>query len=165
MLQKMYGMEMNVPAGKLPGFYAQLIHKIGDRVEVFDRDQTMFILDKPEQREILRSLLAPYNMVGEEYDLWLLSVPVPAEEIVDYGFVSQAEHAYLFADTIDIFRFDSTKGSAEDRWAALQQMQEHIIISLPESVKETLYLIDKNYTDLIGGIANAYAVGVDWIKL
>jgi hypothetical protein len=162
-MQRMYGVEMQVPAGKRPGFYAQVIHKIGDHVNVFDRDGRLLIVESPQERDTLKDLLQKAGMLGEEFALWLLPEAAEFDYLDDVGFVSQSEHAYLYADRVAAFSFDSAAGEERDRWAALEQCREHVIGTLPPSTsRPALYLVDAGQTELIEGIARAYQTAVTW---
>lgn len=162
-MKRMYGVDMQVPAGKRPGFYAQVIHKIGDHVNVFDRDGRLFIVESPQERDTLRDLLQKAGMLGEEFTLWLLPEGAEIAHLDDVGFVSHNEHAYLYADRVAAFSLDSSAGEERDRWAALEQCREHVIGTLPpSSSRPALYLVDAGQTDLIDGIARAYRTAVTW---
>ncbi|MET3288119.1 UNVERIFIED_CONTAM: hypothetical protein ABID98_000689 [Brevibacillus sp. OAP136] len=162
MLQNMYGVEMEVPTGKLPGFYAQVIHKIGDQVPLFDRDGQLMIVESEDHLRTLVSILETHGMAGEQFELLLLPSDAIPDDIHDYGFISMSEHAFLYTDRIATFSLDATAGTEANQWAALQQMKEHIIHSLPDVANGTLHLIDKNQVELMEGIARAYAVRLNW---
>ncbi|UFJ41890.1 hypothetical protein LOK74_05135 [Brevibacillus humidisoli] len=161
MLKRMYGVEVDVSGGKLPGFYAQIVHKIGDSVQVFDRDQQLFIVQSEEERQKLFNILQDRQMAGELFDLWLL--PDSEAEIDDYGFVSLSGRAYLYDTLVAFFRFLPQVGTAEDRWAALQQMEEHLITPVKAESGEVVYIVDRAQTDLIEGIARAFQVKLEWL--
>lgn len=164
-MERMYGVEMQVPAGKLPGFYAQVVHKIGDNVEVFDRDQQMFIVKREAEREQLLAILGKHQMAGELIDLWRLPEDIKDAPDSDYGFVSLSGNAYLLADLVAFFQFTQPSGSSQEQWAALQQMKEHILLDITSgSDSPRLYAVDRNLADLIDGIARAYRVNVKWIE-
>lgn len=160
----MYGLELHAPEGKLPGFYAQAVHKIGETVQVFDRDQQMLIVASPAERDQLRTILEKYQMAGEEISLWHLGEMDETAAIQDYGFVSLAGHAYLYADQTAFFQFNESVGSAQDRWAALTQMQEHLLASLTSEAGTSLHAAAEHDRDLIDGIARAYQVEVIWLE-
>lgn len=164
MIRKLYGVEMEVPSGKLPGFYAQVIHKIGDGVQVFDRDQQLFIVENEAERDKLIKILDHYNMTGELFTLWLLPDDVDPAAISDHGFTSTGDHSFLYDDAVAFFRFQPKEGQPQDRWAALEQMKEYLLVSLPEKSNETLHVVDKNQCDLLERIARAYKVSLYWEK-
>ncbi|MBO8162228.1 MAG: hypothetical protein H0Z34_00745 [Brevibacillus sp.] len=161
MPKRMYGVEMDNPAGKLPGFYAQVIHKIGDAVNVFDRDQQLFIVESEEERQKLMQILKERNMLGDVFDLWLL--PEGNANVEDCGFVSLSGHAYLYDTHVAFFRFAPQTGTAQDRWAALQQMEEYLVTHLTTADGESLYVVGRSQMDLMEGIARAYKVEINWV--
>jgi hypothetical protein len=159
-MRRMYGVEMQAPAGKLPGFYAQVIHKIGDNVNVFDRDQQLLIVETEEERKKLTQILEKAQMLGDAFDLWLLPPGTDWPDPADYGFTSDNNHTYAYADQVSLFRMDA--GLAEDSWAALQQMKDHILLSPTASDGSPIYLVDRNLEELMEGIARAYHVSIRW---
>jgi hypothetical protein len=162
-MRRMYGVEMQAPVGKLPGFYAQVIHKIGDNVNVFDRDQQLLIVESEEQRAKLTEILEKAKMLGETFELLLLPVESEFQDITDFGFTSQDGNPYLYADHVSVFRLNA--GTEEDRWAALEQMKEHVLVSIPSSDGSPTLIIDKNEKELMEGIARAYRVSMQWVDL
>jgi hypothetical protein len=159
---RMYGVEMQVPGGKLPGFYAQVIHKIGDHVNVFDRDGQLLIVPDDEARAKLSEILGNANMLGDTFALYLLPDGAVVFHLADYGFRSQDGHTFLYADRVSLFHLDASTGSADNRWAALEQMKEHLAGKL-ETSNPPLYIADNNAKELIDGIARSYRIGVRWI--
>jgi len=156
---------MAAPEGKLPGFYAQAVHKIGDSVQVFDRDQQMLIVASEAERDQLRAILEKYQMTGDEFPLWHLGEWTGADAIVDYGFVSLANQAYLYAEQTAFFQFNESVGSAQDRWAALTQMKEHLLVSHSAEDGQALHAVAEHDRELIDGIARAYHVEVIWTEV
>ncbi|HZG14612.1 MAG TPA: hypothetical protein VE710_06275 [Candidatus Bathyarchaeia archaeon] len=163
-LERMYGVEMEAPAGKLPGFYAQVVHKIGEQVAVFDRVQQMLIVKTEEEREQLLTILGKHQMAGESLDLWRLPEGFAETPDSDYGFLGLSGNAYLLADLVTFFQFTEPTSSSQEQWAALEQMKEHILLQIPvENANTPLYAVDRNLSDLIEGIARAYTTQVTWI--
>lgn len=158
----MFGVEMDAPKGKLPGFYAQAIRRIGDAVRVFDRDKQLLIVEREEDREKLIAILDCYGMAGERFDLWLLPEGTDASRLGDYGFVSASGRAYLYADLVAFFRLDPSAGTPEDRWAALEQMKEYLIASLPGARGDHLHAVDRDQRELMEKIARAYGAPLVW---
>jgi hypothetical protein len=159
---RMYGVEMRVPSGKLPGFYAQVIHKIGDHVNVFDRDGQLLIVPDQGEQTKLTEILAKANMLGESFPLYLLPAGAEIPDLADYGFTSQDGHSFLYADQVSLFCLDESSGAADDRWAAMEQWKEHLVGKL-ETENPPLCIIDKNREELIDRIARSYRVAVRWI--
>lgn len=164
MPKRMYGVELDVADGKMPGFYAQVVHKIGEAVRVLDRDQQLLIVASEEEQQTLLNILQARQMAGDPFELWLLpDSAANIDNITDYGFVSLSGHTYLFAHLVSFFRFAPQVGAAEDRWAATQQMNEYIITSWQKSGTERVYAAERNLRELLDGIARAYQVQLEWL--
>ncbi|MED4784578.1 hypothetical protein [Brevibacillus choshinensis] len=160
-MRHMYGVEIQVPDGKLPGFYAQVIHKIGDHVNVFDRDKLLFIVEGEEERDKLKAVLTKPNMLGDVFTLLLLPATTQIEALDDVGFISQNSYHYLYADRVALFTFSDSTGNEKDRWAAQEQLREHLLGLIPDA--SPVFIIDSALTDLAEGIARAYQLSLQWI--
>ncbi|QRG65795.1 hypothetical protein [Brevibacillus choshinensis] len=163
-MRHMYGVEIQVPDGKLPGFYAQVIHKIGDDVNVFDRDKLLFVVEGEEDRDKLEAILARPNMLGDVFSLLLLPEAIEMASLEDIGFLSQNGHLYLYAERVALFTLSDDKGSEKDRWAAEEQLREHVHGQFSDpSTFSTVFIIDSSLPDLVEGIARAYQLSVRWV--
>lgn len=163
-MRHMYGVEIQVPNGKLPGFYAQVIHKIGDHVNVFDRDKLLFIVEGEEERDKLEAVLEGPNMLGDVFSLLLLPEAAQVESLDDLGFISQNGHLYLYAERVALFTLSDDSENEKDRWAAREQLREHVLGQFPDpSSSATVSIIDSSLPDLVDGIARAYQLSVRWI--
>lgn len=163
-MKTMYGVEMQVPSGKLPGFYAQVIHKIGDHVNVFDRDELLFIVENEEECEKLTAILQKADMLGELFPLLNLPPDASVTHLEDVGFVSAREQRYLYADRVALFCFAEQADNDQDRWAALQELTEHLLGSIPASNNsQPCYILDQSLTELAEGIAARYGVSLHWL--
>lgn len=160
----LYGVEIQVPAGKLPGFYAQVIHKIGDNVNVFDRDGQLFIVETKEDRDKLEAILSRSGMLGDVFSLLLLPAEADVPDPEDCGFVSQAEHVYLYADRVALFTVQEQVGTKQDQWAAQEQWNEHLLGKVPAaSDHPAISIIDTNLAPLADRIAQAYRTEIRWL--
>ena len=165
-MRHMYGIELAIPAGKMPGFYAQVIHKIGDHVNVFARDKLLFIVENEVERDKLAAILQKSNMLGDSFSLLLLPPQAVIDEVGDIGFVTENGHTLVYADQVALFTADKDSGSPDDRWAAAEQWKEHVKGTIPQADQEdTIYLIDSNLTELAEGIAKAYKVKLRFLTL
>lgn len=163
-MRLMYGVEFQVPAGKLPGFYAQVIHKIGDNVNVFDRDGQLFIVENEEEQAKLEAVLTKPNMLGDVFALLLLPDGTQITHLEDAGFVSQSDHVYMYADRVAMFSVDEHAGDAQDRWAAQEQWKEHVLGQIPSYGSMTpVFIMDSSLTELVEGIAQAYRTSISWL--
>jgi len=163
MLRKMFGIEMEVPTGKLPGFYAQAIHKIGDEVTVYDRDQQLFIVENEAERDKLARVLTAFRMHGEAFTLWLLPPDIHVRLLSDYGFSSISDQHYLYDHLILRFRFRENAGTAEDRNAAIAQIKQHILAVVEEGTNQT-YIIDANHKQLLDKVAAVFHTSLEWLN-
>lgn len=163
-MRPMYGVEMQVPTGKLPGFYAQVIHKIGDHVNVFDRDKLLFIVEGEEERDKLEAVLTKSHMLGEVFPLLLLPPQAQVVSLDDTGFISESGNHYLYTDRVALFALALDEGNDRDRWAAEEQLKEHAVGFIPGEVQDTsVWIVDHSLAELVEGIARAYRLSVNWL--
>ncbi|WP_400163166.1 hypothetical protein ACAF76_006775 [Brevibacillus sp. TJ4] len=163
-MQTVYGVEMQVPTGKLPGFYAQVIHKIGDRVNVFDRDGMLFIVEEADASEELKQILGKAQMLGEEMTLLYIPQGESLARVDDVGFVSQSGRTYLFAEQVALFAVEQEAGDAQDRWAAREQLREHLIGEIAATDgSPAVMVLESSLIELAEGIAKAYHVSLRWL--
>lgn len=163
-MRHMYGIELAIPDGKLPGFYAQVIHKIGDHVNVFDRYKLLFIVENEAEKDKLEAILQKSQMLGDGFSLLLLPPEAMVGHLDDIGFVSPNDHMFVYADQVALFTVEKASGTPADRWAAAEQWKEHVSGTIPQAEEEeTIYLLDSSLTELVEGIAKAYQVQVQWL--
>jgi hypothetical protein len=146
---------MDLPDGKVPGFYAQIVKALASKATLFDRDKEMLILDSDKERQAVLEIMEKYKITVEPMELALL--PADAKlyaAFSDYGFTSRAEHCYLYRKLICPFRLISGHSSAE-REQALQQLEEHLIAQFIVD-NEPVYVVDQQLEELAQGIAKAY---------
>ncbi|PYI54603.1 hypothetical protein [Paenibacillus flagellatus] len=157
-----YGVEMRLPEGKRPGYYAQFVKALAAKARLADRDKEMLITGDEANREAVKRLLEEYRFEYEEFDL--LALPETAETTPlfdDYGFVSVSERAYLYARLCAVFRFADAE-SPEARANATAQMEEHLIARFADG-NETSYAVDRTLAELMHGIAKAYRCRVEFV--
>ncbi len=147
---------MQLPEGKLPGFYAQVIKALATKAQVFDREKEILIIEHIQNLSPIQQILDQYNI---SFDfLPLIHVPSSATlkpDYEDFGFITRSDHTFLYEDSIILFTFTHILGHSEDYAMALIQLDEHLIASFP--IGETLYYIaEKQYQDCFLGIAKAY---------
>ena len=158
MLPIKYGLMMDLPEGKIPGYYSQIVKALGTKANLFDRDKELLITSTEQERsaaiEVLRHFKIPYE------EIRLIHLPDSAQihsRLDDFGFKSRADHQYLYEDLVTAFHF--TGDADQERNQALTQMSEHIIASY-EFNGEKHFCIEKAYAELIAGIAKAYKCSV-----
>lgn len=151
----MTGLLMELPEGKLPGFYAQVIKGIADCVRLFDRDKELLVLERPEDREAVLKVLAKYKIPSEDMPLILL--PEEAKlyrSFTDYGFTTRSGRSFLYAGLIALFRLEAGGPHAEPAQAKLQA-EEHLAAEF-ETVGGLVLAADRQLAELMEGIARAY---------
>ena len=100
------GLMMDLPDGKIPGFYAQIVKALAGKVELFDRDKEMLIVSNEEQQRAALEVMAHFNIETTIMDLRLLGDDAELTDLFsDYGFTSRAEHNYLYDKIVIPFRF------------------------------------------------------------
>jgi hypothetical protein len=155
---------LDMPEGKLPGFYAQIVKGLAQRVTLFDRDKELLVLGSIQDRDAVIELLEHYHIPCEEMQLLLL----PAESelyatFTDYGFTSRAERHYLYDHLVSIYYFSETSLTQANQSNALLQMQEHLIASfLIDHIP--YYAVDSQLNELMERIALAYQCSIKFIK-
>lgn len=158
MIQRMIVVEMEMPKNKLPGFYAQIVHKIGDQVKIFDRYLIFFVVEDRTQANKLHQIFEKYQVKWEDYEAWVLPPDTNIPLIDDYGFTGILGNKFLFAH--QVIPFQLLQGDAGDsRWAVIQQLQDHIIAQVPNPTG-TIYFIDSSYLELAIQLAQRYHVVV-----
>jgi hypothetical protein len=154
------GLMLDMPVGKLPGFYAQIVKGLAQRVTLFDRDKELLVLNHSQDLEAVLELLLHYHIPSEEMQLLLL----PAESdlyspFTDYGFTSRAERNYLYEHLVSIFYMTESISPLSEPKNALIQMEEHLIVSFKDD-NVIYYAIDRQFNELIERIAIAYQCSV-----
>lgn len=157
MLKNMYGVEMNPPNNKLPGFMAQIVKKTAELAKVFDRDKQLVILNDREEAVALQEYYISKNIFQDFYPLLYLS---PNSEITpsfsDYGFVSQNNEYFLYKKMVSCFTIRN--GEQPQIEMAILQMEEHLICKEGE-----LFFVDHMSIELMEGIARAYNIELTFL--
>jgi hypothetical protein len=161
---KKYALMMNMPEGKLPGFYAQIVKALANKAVLFDRDKELLIMSTPEERNSTAEVLDRYHIDYEELGLYLLpehaSLAATAD---DYGFTSRSGNVYLYEHLVSFFRFTDSTASSQEAHQAYLQMEEHIVAGYTNH-STTLYAVDTTLQELIPGIAKAYGCSVEFVS-
>jgi hypothetical protein len=151
---------LDMPEGKLPGFYAQIVKGLAQRVSLFDRDKELLILNTKQDRDAVLELLEHYRIPSEEMQLLLL--PSDSDlypSFSDYGFTSRAERNYLYEHLVGTFRFSEVQTAQAHPENALLQMEEHLIARYLED-NTPIYAVDRQFKELMERIAHAYGCSV-----
>jgi hypothetical protein len=161
-LKKMFGVEMNLPDGKLPGFYAQIVKGIAERAPLYDRYKELLIFDSVDPLPAVLQLLDHYRVPSEQCDL--LFIPTEGfgqgDLYEDYAIITRNENLFIDLALTALFFLDASKPGAEPA-PALEQLKEHLIGQwMNDGV--TLYLMDRQLAELAERIALAYGCKVVW---
>jgi hypothetical protein len=147
---------MDMPEGKLPGFYAQIIKALASKAPLFDRDKELLIFNSPSERELAYPVMEQYKVPYENMELLLLPAASDYKsDFTDYGFISRSDNGYLYADSVYLFTLHSSGPNAEPV-QALEQLEEHLLVSSPHSAAEAYYATDAQHDELVHRIAKAY---------
>lgn len=159
-----FGLRMELPEGKLAGYYAQIVKALAETVSLYDRDKELIVVSSAEEQSDVARTLAKFKITWEPIPLWLL--PEDARigpQASDYGFTSKFGNHYLYADITEIFRLSETQKADAETAPAILQFDEHIIASyeLPEAV---YYAVESHLKETIEGIAERYGVSVSFLE-
>jgi len=151
---------LDISEDKLPDLHVQIVKGLAQHLTLFDHDKELLVLNTTEDRDAILELLEYDALTTEEINLLLLP---PDSELYlsfsDYGFISKAERHYLYEHLVSIFRFSEQSAPLAEATNALLQMQEHLIAYyLIDSVP--YYAVDRQFIELIEGIAIAYKCSV-----
>lgn len=147
---------MQLPEGKLPGFYAQVIKALATKGQVFDREKELLIIERMQQFPPIKQILDQYNIQFET--LPLLHIPSSAilrPHYEDFGFTTLSGNTFLYEDSIILFTFNHMLIDSEDYSMALAQLDEYLIASFSVG-NSKYYVAEKHLQDCFYGIAKAY---------
>lgn len=157
------GLMMDLPEGKIPGFYAQIVKALAGKVELFDRDKEMLIVSNEEQQRAALDVMAHFNIETSIMELRLLKEEAELTDLFsDYGFTSRADHNYLYDKIVVSFRFTPNSPAVEVEQAALQ-VEEHLIAQYKDGDNK-VYIVDRQLEELMHGIAKAYRCSIEILQ-
>lgn len=158
-----YAAMMQLPEGKKPGYYAQIIKSLANKINLFDRDKEILIVNAEEELATVYEVLDHFHVDHEPIRLILLpeNTELPAS-IEEYGFTSRSENTYLYEQWTAIFNFvPNQTADAGEKGLALRQMEEHLLLQFQEG-QDTFYVTQHHLQELIHGIAKAYHCKVEF---
>ncbi|MGG1514897.1 hypothetical protein ABE504_05760 [Paenibacillus oryzisoli] len=156
------GIAMELPEGKLPGFYAQIVKALAGKAQLFDRDKELLIVDNEAQQQAVLAVMQDFNIETSVMKLRLLAPDAELTELFDdYGFTSRAEINYLYDKIVTAFRFAEGCEEADVDQAALQ-IEEHLI-ALYKDRGHDVYIVDGQLEELMHGIAKAYRCRIEML--
>jgi hypothetical protein len=158
-----YALLMNLPDGKLPGYYAQIVKALASKAPLFDRDKELLIFSSETEREAANAIMAQYSVPYEEMELLLLlsgGSPIrTSPSFSDFGFVSRSGNCYCYAAQTALFRLHS-EGPGSEPEQALRQMDEHLLANGLDSAA-AWYAVEEHLIELMSGIAKAYGCSIE----
>jgi hypothetical protein len=162
-LEHKVGLEMQLPNGKIPGFYAQIVKGIAQHASLFDRYKELLIFNSNQDLSEVIKLLEHYRVPSERYELLFL----PSEGLeqghlfADYAIITRNENNFIDLALTAVFTLNTSKPDAEPA-PALMQLEEHLIGKI---VKDsiTIHLLDRQLTELAERVAFAYGCQVNWL--
>lgn len=158
------GLMMDLPDGKIPGFYAQIVKALAGKVELFDRDKEMLIVSNEEQQRAALEVTSHFNIETTLMDLRLLGAEAELTDLFsDYGFTSRADYNYLYDKIVIPFRFAANSPAIEVDQAALQ-VEEHLIAQYKDDQNHDVYVVDRQLEELMHGIAKAYRCSIEILR-
>ncbi len=157
-----YGVEMSDPGALQAGSISGIIKEAAAEVRVMDRDELLFIVERPEEAGRLEEILQSRGLYNETYTLILITDGAITPLFSDYGFESQAGGRYVYADMADGFYV--TDGDSTQIKLALQQMQEHLIGKDTDGGR-AVYLYDRQHKELMERFARAYRITIEFLNL
>jgi hypothetical protein len=153
-LERKVGLDMELPDGKIPGFYAQIVKGIAQHASLFDSNQDLTAVIK---------LLEHYRVPFERCELLLL----PSEGLeqghlfADYAIITRNENNFIDLTLTAVFILNASKPDAEPA-PALMQLEEHLIGKIVKD-SVTIHLLDRQLTELAERVATAYGCQVNWL--
>ncbi|WP_027091097.1 hypothetical protein [Cohnella thermotolerans] len=163
-MERKRAIEMHLPDGKLPGYYAQIVKGIAERTELFDRIKELLVLNSPEDAAPVLELLRHYKTEAEELELVLLPEEGVEREALyeDYVIESVGGRVYTVWSDTAYFRITAEEPEAEPA-PALLQLQENMIASVRED-GFVWHAVDRKEEEWVERVARAYRCGVVWLR-
>ncbi|MBO9604944.1 MAG: hypothetical protein J7639_03290 [Paenibacillaceae bacterium] len=161
-MERKIGLDMQLPEGKQPGFYAQIVKGLADKTTLFDRDKELLVVNDERECEAALEVLQHYKVPADRLELLLLPEGAQLYGLfADYGFASRTERHYLYEHLVWPFALvvPDRAASAEPKQALLQ-MEEHLIASYNKGNGQTALVTDREFTELMERIARAYGCSV-----
>lgn len=157
-----YGVDMQLPEGKRPGYYAQFVKALAAKVNIEDRDKELLIVNDETDRASVLELMDEYRFDYEEFELLLLPEDAETAPLFDdYGFVSVSDNAYLYGHLCAVFKF-APSGNDSEPMQALEQMEEHLLARFAAG-DTSHYAVDRTLGELMHGIAKAYRCKLEFV--
>ncbi|WP_276355947.1 hypothetical protein [Cohnella caldifontis] len=159
-----YGLEMRLPQGKLPGFYAQIVKGIAERAELFDRHKELLVLNSGEDADAVEEFLRRYGVEAEACAL--LAAPAASVSgsgrLEDFAVAAREGHVLFDLAYVAAFRLTEERPEAESA-PALMQLAEHVIAEIRKD-GEVWHVIERQLRELAERVARAYGCEARWFE-
>ncbi|MDP5273134.1 hypothetical protein [Chengkuizengella axinellae] len=157
-----YAVFMNLPEGKIPGYYAQVVKALANKANLFDRDKEVLIVHSEDELKPVIEVMEQFKIDYEIGKLWLLPESSKlSTHFSDFGFTSKFGNTYLYEHLSSIFYF--TQIEASNLKQALYQIEEHKLAEY--SINDTsYYAVEKHLNELMERISKAYDGQIEFIQ-
>ncbi|XEC96851.1 hypothetical protein AB6A23_10105 [Paenibacillus tarimensis] len=161
-MKQVSGIQMQLPEGKLPGFYAQIIKGIAEHAAIVDRSGELMFA-REEHTEAINKVLRHYK-VDSTTSSWLQLTDSEwslGRLWDDYGITARAGGWFAdlqLAAAGNLLAIDNAS-ETEQAWL---QIEEHHIAMLQKDSRRS-FVVDRQLSELIDGIARAYRCHVEWL--
>jgi hypothetical protein len=154
-MRQVKGIQMTLPEGKLPGYYAQIIKRIADAAQLIDREKDL-LFTANEDTDAVLDVLNHYNVTAETGPWLLLDEPDWEHSRIwdDYALQTNRSNTLLDLSLTAVVSVHPLEDDSEPQLAELQ-LEEHRIASLQQK-NCRLIAIDRQLLQLAEGIASAY---------
>ncbi|GIQ67982.1 hypothetical protein DUZ99_05215 [Xylanibacillus composti] len=143
--------DIQIPQGKRPGYYAQFVKELAGNACLYDRDKELLIAQDEHQLQDICRVVDRYAFPYEA--MQVLELPGNSEfgrYADDYGFHSRSERMYLYLD--HIYAFQLIGGE----WTQARfQIDEYLLAAVHEE-QSPIWIVPAEHQDLMTGIAKAY---------
>ncbi|WP_274651874.1 hypothetical protein [Paenibacillus humicola] len=155
-MEKLIGIELQLPEGKLPGFYAQIVKGIADAAPLVDRDKTLLFLAGEGDADAVEQFVSRYR-VGTERSEWApLDESWSADErlFTDFGVVTRSGRHYIDLQLAAVVAIVPAGDDAEPDQASLQA--EEFAFARKQEEGRRLFAVGRHHAELLEGVARAY---------
>ncbi|MFS1513491.1 hypothetical protein VQL36_13765 [Chengkuizengella sp. SCS-71B] len=152
---------MDLPEGKIPGYYAQVVKSLANKTNLFDRDKEVLIVNSKKELESVIEVMDHFKINYDTCTLFVLPEDAKlATHYSDYGFTSKFGNTYLYENLTSIFYF--TQSQETNTSQAIDQIEEHKLAEYSLGTL-TYYAVEKHLEELIEGISKAYHCQIKFI--
>lgn len=161
-IQRLIGLEMQVPHNFHPEIAAKMLKQIEQRVPLFDRYMDLLIIESEHHIAAITEVLEHYRVDADTCELVLLpSAEIEKGELYeDYAILTPNDHIFFDLSLTALFSLHAEKLDAEPA-PALLQLEENLIGHIKND-NLNIYLIDRQLVDLAVKVAQVYSCTLKW---